>query len=265
MPAMNDPKAVKKQYATADGLNARIGLHQKYSVNPVPYDDWIASYYHIQPGERVLELGCGTAGIWRQAERYLPKEASLILTDLSSGMLEEARKNVPEMKNITFAQVDIQQIPWPDVSFDVVIANMMLYHVPDLDRALAEAARILKPGGRFLCSTSGEKNVGNWLVDALGEGDSRKLSFTLQNGTEILHRHFRSVERFEREDALCITRVEDLAAYVLSITSFSYVRSWPHERLMELLAAKMEDGVILIPKENGMFQCREPIVTKIFD
>ena len=43
------------------------------------------------------------------------------------------------------------------------------------------------------------------------------------------------------------------------------VASGPHERLMELLAAKMEDGVILIPKENGLFQCREPIVTKIFD
>lgn len=265
MPAMNDPKAVEKQYANADGLNARIALHQKYSVNQVPYDDWIASYYHIQPGEKVLELGCGTAGIWRNAERYLPREAELVLTDLSAGMLGEAQSNVPVQENITFAQADIQQIPWPDNSFDVVIANMMLYHVPDLDKALSEVARVLKPDGRFLCSTSGEKSVGAWLVDALGEGDIRALSFTLQNGGEILQRHFGSVELFERKDALHVTCLEDLAAYVLSMTSFSFVRDWPYEQLKALLAKQMTDGVICIPKENGLFQCREPIVTKIFD
>ena len=265
MPAMNDKSAVEKQYANADGLNARIALHQKYSVNPEPYDDWIASHYQIRPGERVLELGCGTGSIWNRAERYLPGDASLVLTDLSEGMLETARTNAAHQENISFAQVDIQQIPYPDRSFDVVIANMMLYHVPDLDRALSEVARVLRPGGRFLCSTSGENSVGNWLVDVLGAGDARVLSFTLQNGGERLRRHFGRVEQFVRKDALRVTCVEDLAAYVLSMMSFSFVREWPYEQLTGLLKRQIRDGAIWIPKENGLFQCHEPIVTKIFD
>jgi len=262
---MNDRNAVEQQYANADGLNARIALHQKYSVETEAYDDWIAKHYRIQPGERVLELGCGTASIWRNAGLYLPGDASLLLTDLSEGMLETARSAVPKQENISFAQVDIQQIPYPDKSFDVVIANMMLYHVPDLDRALSEVARVLKPGGRFLCSTSGENSVGNWLVKVLGAGDARILSFTLQNGGGRLEKYFRKVEKFVRQDALHVTCAEDLAAYVLSMMSFSFVRNWPYEQLVALLERQMTEGVIRIPKENGLFQCHEPNVTKIFD
>jgi len=62
-----------------------------------------------------------------------------------------------------------------------------------------------------------------------------------------------------------IIYVDDLVAYVRSTKSFAYVRSWPEEALRQRLMAEMENGVIRIPKEYGVFQCYEPIVTKIFD
>lgn len=265
MPAMNDPKAVEKQYANANGLNARILLHQKYSVATENYDDWIAKHYRILPDEKVLEVGCGTGSIWRNAQRYLPESASLILTDLSAGMLEAARAAVPARQNILYEQADLQKLPYADHIFDLVIANMMLYHVPDLDKALGEAARVLKPDGRLICATSGENSVGSWLVETLGAGDARKLSFTLQNGEKQLRKFFGCVETDRRQDALRVTNVDDLAAYVLSMTSFSFVREWPYDLLKVRLTQQMVDGVITIPKENGLFQCREPIVTKNFD
>jgi len=67
------------------------------------------------------------------------------------------------------------------------------------------------------------------------------------------------------EDALNVTSVDDLTAYVLSMADFAFVREWPQDRLQALLAQQMEDSIIHIPKEYGLFQCYEPNVTKIFD
>lgn len=258
MPLVNDPKLVENQYASAEKLDIRIALHQKYSLNKEPFGDWILSHYHLEPGMRVLELGCGTGNMWHDAARWLPEGAELILTDFSEGMLAEAQKNVPPLPGITFRQVDIQQIPYEDGCFDAVIANMMLYHVPDLERALSEVARVLKPSGRFFCATVGEMGVARWLADVLGHAEGNRYPFSLQNGGEKLLRHFADVKKHIRPDGLRVTDVEDLAEYVLSMASFSGLRQWPREKLTALLAAQAEDGVIAIPKEYGLFEAAAP-------
>jgi len=258
MPAMNDAKSMKQQYASADGLQTRMLLHQKYSINKQPYGEWISEHYRIQPGMKVLELGCGTGSMWADPSRWLPPDASLLLTDFSEGMLAAARKNVPVQSNISFARVDIQQIPFEDSTFDLVIANAMLYHVPDLNKGLGEAARVLKPDGRFICSTSGENGIGSWLVSALGAGESPVLPFSLQNGGAALKKHFRHAEICTREDGLEVTDVKDLAAYVRSMVSFAYVREWPMGELLARLNQQSVNGIIRIPKEYGLFLCTQP-------
>ena len=258
MPAINDAKSIRQQYANADGLNIRMALHQKYSINKQPYGDWISAHYLIQQGMKVLELGCGTGSMWAEPGRWLPDDAFLLLTDLSEGMLETARKNVPVQSNISFAQVDIQQIPYADASFDLVIANAMLYHVPDLDRALSEVARVLKPDGRFICSTTGDNGMHQWFQQVLGTGETLSMPFSLQNGGAALQKHFLNAEMRVREDGLEVTDVYDLAAYVRSTISFGCIREWPEEELTARLQAQMADGVIRIPKEYGLFICTGP-------
>ena len=258
MPAMNDAKSIQQQYVNADGLQTRMLLHRKYSTNRQPYGEWISDHYQIQPGMKVLELGCGTGSIWTEPSRWLPDDAALLLTDFSEGMLETARGNVPAQPNISFAQVDIQDIPYEDHTYDLIIANAMLYHVPDLDKGLSEVARVLKPGGRFICSTSGVNGVSSWLVNALGAGESPSIPFHLQNGGKILEKHFASVEMRMREDSLEVTDVNDLAAYVRSMISFSFVRDWPLYELLARLNAQAVDGIIHIPKEYGLFLCTNP-------
>ena len=265
MSAMNDSKTMCKQYANPDGLSIRMALHSKYSTNQQPFGDWISQHYHIQPGMRVLELGCGTGSMWREPERWLPDGASLVLTDFSHGVLETARETVPHRANIRFEQMDIQDIRFEEASFDLVIANMMLYHVPDLNRALAEVARVLRPGGRFICATSGENGLSAWLQRVLGAGEAPKIPFSLQNGGAALQKFFAKVDMHVREDALNVTSVDDLTDYVLSMADFAFVREWPQDRLQALLAQQMEDGIIHIPKEYGLFQCCDVNVTKIFD
>ncbi|MBE5801009.1 MAG: class I SAM-dependent methyltransferase [Clostridiales bacterium] len=262
MPLVNNSQLIQAQYANAEKLDIRIALHQKYSLNKEPFGDWILSHYELKPGMRVLELGCGTGNMWHDAPQWLPEDASLILTDFSEGMLDVAKGNVPPLPNISFRQVDIQQIPYEDNAFDVVIANMMLYHVPDLDKALSEVARVLKPDGRFFCATVGEQGVAFWLAKTLGHQDGNAYPFSLQNGKVSLSRYFGQVECRNREDGLRVTDVEDLTDYVLSMASFSGLKDWPREKLTALLSRQAEEGVIAIPKEYGLFICTQPKATR---
>ncbi|MBQ8278432.1 MAG: class I SAM-dependent methyltransferase [Roseburia sp.] len=205
MKNMNDTAVVKQQYKNADKLNIRIALHEKYSTNKVPFGDWIVSNYDIKQGSRVLELGCGTGSIWNNNLHLLDNGSEIVLSDFSEGMLNTARKNLGEHPNLSYQVIDIQDIPFEDNTFDVIIANMMLYHVPDLKKGLSEVARVLKEDGTFYCATYGENGIIQYIESLLKEygvkDDMNKL-FTLQNGTGILAEHFEKVQRLDREDGL---------------------------------------------------------------
>ena len=259
MANINNPDIMRQQYNDSSKLDIRIALHQRYSTNRQPFVDWIMEHYHIKPGMRVLELGCGTGNMWHDAAKWLPKDASLTLTDFSAGMVKTAMANVPALPNISFRQVDIQQIPFEDNSFDLVIANMMLYHVPDLKKGLSEVARVLRPEGRFICATVGAGGVYWWLENTLGIEEGKVYPFSLQNGADILGPHFAQVEMDQREDGLRVTNVEDLVDYVLSMASFSGLKEWPRDMLRERLLAQAVDGVIAIPKEYGLFIASQPV------
>jgi ubiquinone/menaquinone biosynthesis C-methylase UbiE len=97
----------------------------------------------------VLELGCGTG---KNSEWLARHARRLIALDLSPGMLARARQRVPA-GHATFVRADVRAT-WPvrDDAFDVVVGNLVLEHVETLAPVFAEAARVLRPGGRlFVC------------------------------------------------------------------------------------------------------------------
>lgn len=250
---------IENQYRTPKNLNTRISIHEKYSVNRQPLGEWILSNYRLKPNDRILELGCGTADMWRGRLSLLPEGARLTLTDFSSGMLEAAKENTAGDPRVCFQTADIQDLPYEDASFDVVIANMMLYHVPDLHKGLSEARRVLKPGGSFYCATYGENGIMAFVNETLREyGISGSVggSFTLQNGGEALGRHFASVEKRTREDGLAITHVPDFVSYVLSMSALSGLEKADAALLTKAFTEKCVGGVLYIPKEYGMFICK---------
>ena len=250
---------IEKQYQTARNLNTRISIHDKYSTNHQPFGDWIMSHYEIKPGYRILELGCGTGEMWKGNLALLDGGSHLTLTDFSVGMLETAKNNIEGSDYVDFKVVDIQDIPYEDDTFDAVIANMMLYHVPDLDKGLSEVRRVLKPGGVFYCATYGEHGIMEFINETLKEyriSGSIGKTFTLQNGGDSLGKHFSEVEKLTREDGLAITHVPDFVDYVLSMSSLSGLESASVELLLQAFEKKSVNGTRYVPKEYGMFICR---------
>jgi SAM-dependent methyltransferase len=96
-----------------------------------------------KPGEMALDLCCGQGNV---AEALVTRGCNVIGADFSQAMLEFARQRLP---NVTFIEADAQKLPFDDCAFDFVLSNFGVCHVPDQRRALAEARRVLRPGGRF--------------------------------------------------------------------------------------------------------------------
>jgi len=98
----------------------------------------------LAPGRRALELGCGT-GVF--LERVARSGASLHGLDLSEDLLEKARARVGQLSNVVLDRGNAEATPYPGGHFDAVYGSSILHHL-NLDAALAEAHRVLRPGGQ---------------------------------------------------------------------------------------------------------------------
>lgn len=259
MERLTDAKALACQYGTAEKLNTRISIHAKYSVNRQGFGNWITDHYLFPDHAAVLELGCGTGDMWKGKSELIRRCGRLILSDFSSGMLDRSKETLREESGIEYRIIDIQDIPYPDHSFDAVIANMMLYHVPDLPRGLREVRRVLKEDGAFYCATYGENGMMDYICGLFGDDRIQSRSntnFTLQNGEKKLKTVFPSVRKEIYEDALEVTDVEDMVAYILSLTGLSDLKKIPEGEIRSVLERNMENGILHVPKEYGMFIAR---------
>lgn len=256
MSGINDRNTVQQQYADAGNLSTRISIHDKYSTNKQGFGNWIASNYRIEKDPKVLELGCGTGDMWKDKEKIIADCSKLILSDFSAGMVETAERNIGCRLNVEYKVIDIGDIPYEDGAFDIVIANMMLYHVPDIHKGLSEVRRVLKSGGHFYCATYGENGIMEYLSQLFskyGVEDGSNKSFTLQNGAGILRKHFSKVEKLEYKDSLAVTNPEDMVDYIYSLSGMTALQCLPKETILKVLSENMTDGVLNVPKEYGMF------------
>ena len=146
---MNDPKFVAKQYETDQHLQTRIRTHQLYSVG-TNLEEGVDQVLKLESQESLLDIGTGP-GNFPTHLRISGHTGRLVGVDFSSGMLEVARAKTDQVE---WLQGNAMELPFADSSFDVVTARHMLYHVPDMNKALQEAKRVLKPNGRFLAVTN---------------------------------------------------------------------------------------------------------------
>ena len=255
----NQQYLLHEQYKDASNLNARIQLHRRFSTNQVNWYHWVFDQYDIAPGSRILELGCGPALLWRENLNRVPDSWDMTLTDFSPGMLQEAQNNLHGSdKHFTFGIVDAQSIPFETNSFDVVIANHMLYHVPDRAKALQEVRRVLRPAGRFYAVTNGEDHLLEILQLRQRAGldlPSRVASspFTLENGGEQLAPWFADREQQLFHNSLVITETEPLVAFVLS-TIKQEEGIGKVEGLRQLIDQELaQHGTINVQLVSGMF------------
>lgn len=257
---MSNKSLVKEQYKNTDNLKLRKSLHEKYSVNKVGLQRWMFEQYPFSPKMKILELGSGSGELWSY---YFENDVlqgygmDITLSDLSEGMVDYLRQ-VYAGKRISVKKVDIMDIPFENGAFDLIIANSMLYHVKDIDSALAEVRRVLKKGGLFFCATLGENGMTRFLYDSLDElgipySHEFAISFTLQNGMQRLKKQFAKVERRDYEDALEIDAIEDYLAYIYSMASMQGLEPGYYDKLLDYFSSRKVNGYLHIPKEYGMF------------
>jgi ubiquinone/menaquinone biosynthesis C-methylase UbiE len=250
------------QYKDASNLDARIAIHQKFSSNPQGWFNWVFDTLIQLPVEaKILELGCGSAEMWKECASRIPAGWVITLTDLSDGMLDAAWRNlVPLGRNFKFEQMDAQSISYGDKTFDAVIANHMLYHVPDREKAFSEIKRVLKDDGRLIATTVGKSHMHEMYqflkrVNTNLRPGMFSNPFTLENGTEQLGKIFSKVEKSQYVDNLQVTEIDPLIAYIRSsigVTDLSEEKLG--ELKKELTAALEKEGKIFITKDSGLFE-----------
>jgi len=226
---------------------------------------WIFDQFDLPASGHILELGCGTGKLWQNNLGRIPQEWSITLSDFSAGMTRRARLNLTGQQRAFFVtRADAQNIPFEDERFDAVVANHMLYHVPDLEQALSEIQRVLKPRGRLYAATNGQnhmKELDDLVRGYLPHAPAREVisTFTLENGKRSLERFFSAVELRKQESDLLVTEVSPLVAYSLSrigiFADGSQIGQDKEATFRQHIEAQMraQDGAIRITKDTGLF------------
>lgn len=252
------------QYGTPDKLNARILLHSKYATSRVSWFDWLHSQIEWPFVNDVLEVGCGTGIFWAALPESVHQNFRLVVTDLSPTMVESALAHARQhVNNVTGMEANVQMLPLEDASFDLVIANQMLYHAPNPETALAEIRRVLRPGGTLFASTIGPEHLREFFeIEAVVFGVTRKAShadvFGSVSGRVLLERDFEDVEWRRFDDELRCTDVNDVMAYLTTTPPGEGATSASLRRLRDEVERRVHegDGVLRVTKDTGVYLAR---------
>ena len=246
------------QYKDETNLSARFRLHQEFSTNPYGLMPWIFDRFDLPAAARILDVGGGPGDLWLENRPRIPPGWQIIHSDLSLQMIWKAQENLGRTLQVRgHAVLDAQSLPVPCESFDAVVANFMLYHVPDRPRALVEIRRVLKPGGRLYAATNGVGHLQEIQalikqVDLDADWWAAGRLFGLESGREQLARHFSEVTLHRYQDSLEVTEATPLLAYILSMKR-SVVVEEQAVRLKHLIEDMIEDrGAIKIQKKPGI-------------
>lgn len=259
----NMEKSMKNQYQNASNISARISLHSLYSQNKEGWFPWIYRQCKIRPSMKILEVGCGDGALWTENLARLPQNISVTLSDISEGMLRDARRATGASdRRFSYRRFDCRKIPFEASSFDLVIANHVLFYCENLSSVCREIKRVLKPGGRFICSTYGKKHMQevSSLVQSFDErivlsADKLYEKFGRENGAEILSPFFSEVSWISYEDSLFIPEAEPLISYILSCHGNQNQYILEHYKEFRSFVSKKTKNGFSVTKDAGIFVC----------
>ncbi len=257
-----------EQYQDSTRLTQRAQLHARYGTAAEPWPEWVAGRLDLVEDARVLDVGCGGGWVWEQTGVPVPLGVCLTLCDLSPGMVAEAVGRASATQRFTAVDgqpADLQQLPFDDDAFDRVVANDMLYHLPDPSLGVAELARVLRPDGVVIAATNGRdhmRELHEVEASVFGEAalDRTVDVFGAETGFALLRERFADVRWLQYADELRCAAPADVLAY--SCSSPPGEDATPDQRaaLAASIAERFEvgGGVMRITKDAGCFVCRSP-------
>ncbi|MCR1934821.1 MerR family transcriptional regulator [Clostridium tepidum] len=247
--------------------NEKIDNYNASELNDLKSNDFKANDFKLEKSTiKILELGCGDATLWNKNFHLIPPNWEITLTDFSEGMLKDAKKNLGEKSSkFNFKIVNAESIPFKDESFDVVIANHMLYHVSNINIALQEINRVLKSKGILFASTVG-KNHMKEIREIISTFDIYNLtskswedtdSFQLENGFKIVSKYFSMVELKRYKDNLKVTEPVYVLDYIFSMPGNNKINlsSKDLKKIYDYLEDTIKEKKnIYITKDTGYFK-----------
>ncbi len=249
------------QYKNSSNLSARATLQQKFSTNPTGWHNWVFSQFELFPNCKLLEIGCGPGTLWKTNFSKIQENWRIILSDLSAGMLKEARDALSGSIQFSYSIADAGLIPFPTAAFDVVVANHMLYHVPSIPAVLAEIKRVLRPGGQLYATTNGSshmKEIQSWReqyspIKTESSWGTPAKRFGLKNGEKQLLEWFLDIRLHLYPDQLFVTETEPIIQYIQSYQNPDIDRLNLVQLRRDLQEQIDKNDGIKITKETGLF------------
>lgn len=256
------------QYSSQENLTKRISLWS-YGSNPESLPKWIFGHMGLQKHENVLELGGGTGILWVENFKKVPSSCSIVFSDYSKNMLDQAKLNLTTLNlPLSFELIDAEKMNFPNQTFDVVLACHMLYHVPNMKKALQEIVRVLKPHGRFISTTVSKYHIQelkDFLTKFNLDVDMKKeifSEFRNESGREILKQHFRNIQFKEYINEVRITNSDVLLQYIESMFPSEYFPNFQSLKPQienAIINRIKKDSIFKITGKNGLFLAKNPI------
>jgi ubiquinone/menaquinone biosynthesis C-methylase UbiE len=262
-----DAEFLRHQYDDAEKLRIRMASHELYSESTGRFPEWLLGHVAATAVDRLLDVGCGPGA-------YHPALAAaavrITACDSSGGMARDAAMQAAnERLDVTAVRAGAETLPYADGAFDVVMANHMLYHVPDIGRALGEAWRVLRPGGRAVFATNAADHsaplhaLHRRAARSLGYEPSRSdaVRFTLDD-LALVRSVFPSARVCLRDDAFLFPDAESAvryyASYIVDAIEDRPADGSHRAPLAERVGASIveivrSEGVFRVPKAAGCF------------
>jgi ubiquinone/menaquinone biosynthesis C-methylase UbiE len=153
-----------------------------------PAQETLLEMVRLEPGERVLDIACGTGLVAFRAAEAVGREGSVLATDISDSMVGIVARTAAarDLPHVTARRMDAEELHVDDASFDAVLCALGLMYVPDPVVAMEEMHRVLRPGGRAVASVWGKRDRCGWadifpIVDARVQSEVCPLFFQLGN------------------------------------------------------------------------------------
>lgn len=258
---------LRYQYADADRLRLRHEAHARHSENRGRFFDWLIGHLAPLPEELVADVGCGHGA---QHPALRQSRVRLVAMDLSPGMTRETRDQALALGlPVQVLRGDAERLPLADGACDRVMANHVLFHVPDRQRALEEMKRITRPGGRVVLATHAADNarrlrdLHDEVASALGYTPSPPVFARFHLGDlPLVEAVFPGARLNVRHDAFVFPDVDSALSYYAS-QLIDRVTPLPEDgshrpRLLQMMAPEIQkiidtEGVFRVPKNAGCF------------